>query len=138
MRSARPSIWRPFACVVAIDGRKTSIAVTGELDLSTSRELEASVKEARAALDTVRAAVSELDVARATAEADLSHLAHPCEDAVNATLEQVLVEVDELEQQGQAVPQASAIEALDGGDEAEEGSVISHQSSLARYLLLTM
>jgi hypothetical protein len=46
-----------------------------------------------------RAVASELDVARATAQADLSHLAHTCEDAVNATLDEVLVEVDQLERE---------------------------------------
>ena len=54
---------------------------------SRSEEHEAAIKEARGALDAIRSIVSELDIARATAEADLSHLAHTCEDAVNATLD---------------------------------------------------
>jgi chromosome segregation protein len=95
-------------------------------------ELEASVKEARAALDTVRAAVSELDVARATAEADLSHLAHTCEDAVNATLEQVIVEVDALEAQGQATPDSSVICADEPEDSFDEGSAIEPTAAPAK------
>jgi chromosome segregation protein len=79
-------------------------------------EYEATIKEARAVLDAERAAVSSLDVARATAEADLSHLAHTCEDAVNATLDQVVVEVEAMEQSGQATPDASVI----AGEETED------------------
>ena len=56
------------------------------------------------ALDAIRAVVSELDIARATAEADLSHLAHTCEDAVHATLDEVVVEVEQLERDGQRDP----------------------------------
>ena len=65
-------------------------------------EHEAAIKDARGALESIRAVVSELDVARATAEADLSHLAHTCEDAVNATLDEVVLEVEQLERDGHA------------------------------------
>jgi len=75
------------------------------------------MKDARAALDADRAVVSALDVARATAEADLSHLAHTCEDAVNATLDQVVADVEAMEQSGQATPDANAIAAADSDDE---------------------
>jgi chromosome segregation protein len=80
-------------------------------------DLEASIKEARGALDAIRAVVSELDVARATAEADLSHLAHTCEDAVNATLDEVVVEVDQLERDGQTTPDASVVLAEEPDDD---------------------
>jgi chromosome segregation protein len=80
-------------------------------------EHDAAIKDARAALDAIRAAVAEMDVARATAEADLSHLAHTCEDAVNATLNDVVVEVEQLEREGNATPDARAIDAADAGDE---------------------
>jgi chromosome segregation protein len=62
--------------------------------------------------------VSEYDVARATAESDLSHLATTCIDAVQATLDEVMVEVEELERSGAAVPDARAIL----GDEGEEAT----------------
>jgi chromosome segregation protein len=78
---------------------------------------EVAIKGARGSLDAIRAVVSELDVARATAEAELSHLAHTCEDAVNASLDEVVAEVDQLERQGQATPDASAITSEDGDDE---------------------
>jgi chromosome segregation protein len=82
--------------------------------------LELSIKEARGALDTVRAVVSELDVARATAEADLSHLAHTCEDAVNASLDEVVAEIDQLEREGHAIPDATVAMAADEPEESDE------------------
>jgi len=83
----------------------------------TADQHEVAIKAARGSLDAIRAVVSELDVARATAEAELSHLAHTCEDAVNASLDEVVAEVDQLEREGQATPDASAITSDDGDDE---------------------
>jgi chromosome segregation protein len=80
---------------------------------------EASIKDARAAHDAVRAVVAELDVARATAEADLSHLAHTCEDAVNTSIEQVVAEVEQLEAEGKTVPDTNVI-CVDEPEEAED------------------
>ena len=90
-------------------------------------ELEASIKDARGALDAIRAVVSELDVARATAEGDLSHLAYTCEDAVNASLDDVVLEVAQLEREGHAVPDADVVFA----EEPDEDRVDSHRSSVA-------
>jgi chromosome segregation protein len=92
-------------------------------------ELEASIKDARGELDQIRAVVSELDVARATAEGDLSHLAYTCEDAVNASLDQVMIEVAQLEREGNAVPDADVVFA----EEMDEDRVVdSQQSSVGR------
>ena len=55
---------------------------------------EQSVREARTTLDSIRAAASELEIARATAESDLTHLASTCQETVEATLEAVIVEVE--------------------------------------------
>ena len=63
---------------------------------------------------------SELDVARATAESDLTHLAQMCVDTVQATLDEVLVDVEALEQAGQAVPDAAAIAAEEPDPEADD------------------
>ena len=82
-----------------------------------SDDLEASIKQARAAHDALRSDVSALDVARATAEGDLSHLAHTCEDAVNMALAEVVAEVEQLEAEGQTTPDAAVISAA-GEDEA--------------------
>ncbi len=108
--------------VIELDTLKQAVASTDEavavLRVRTD-ELDATIKEARSAHDAIRAAVSELDLARVTAESDLSHLAHTCEDAVNATLDEVVVEVEQLERDGQAIPDAAAIFA----DETDEDDV---------------
>jgi chromosome segregation protein len=79
---------------------------------------EAAIKDARAAHDEIRGVVSAMDVARATAEADLSHLSHTCEDAVNASLDQVVAEVDQLEAEGRTVPDSAVIYDESDADEA--------------------
>jgi chromosome segregation protein len=58
------------------------------------------IREARRALESVRAEAAQLDVARATAESDLAHLASTCADAVQATLDEVAAEVEQLERDG--------------------------------------
>jgi len=80
----------------------------------------------RAALESIRAVVSELDIARATAEADLSHLAASCVDTVQATLDEVIVEVDALELDGDAIPDPDTIV---GEETDEDGVVLSPPSS---------
>jgi chromosome segregation protein len=64
-------------------------------------EQDARIRDARRSLDAVRSEVSQLDVARATAEADLSHLAAACVETVQATLDEVAEEVAVLERDGQ-------------------------------------
>src|SRR5262249_242727 len=83
----------------------------------------AGIKDARAARDGIRSVVAELDVARATAEAELSHLAHTCEDAVNATLDDVIAEIDQLEREGHATPEPAVITAEEETD--EEGAPLA-------------
>ena len=77
------------------------------------------IKDARAQLESLRAKVAELDLARVTAESDLAHLAQSCLEAVQATLDEVLEEVTVQEEAGTVAPDASVISA----DEAEEESV---------------
>ena len=89
---------------------------------------EALIKDARAQLDCVRGEVAERDLARATAEADLSHLAFTCEDAANATIQDVVAEVEQLEREGRATPDAEAIGAEDGEDEAGEDAAVKTES----------
>jgi chromosome segregation protein len=61
---------------------------------------EGRIREARRALEAVRAEAAQLDVARATAEADLTHLAESCADNVQATLDAVAAEVEQFERDG--------------------------------------
>ncbi|HEY7287882.1 MAG TPA: chromosome segregation protein SMC, partial [Vicinamibacterales bacterium] len=105
--------------IQALTGLRNDVAAADEAVAtlrSRADEFEASIKDARAAHDAVRAVVSELDVARATAEADLSHLAHTCEDAVNASIEQVVLEVEQLEAEGKTIPDANAIDMVEAED----------------------
>jgi chromosome segregation protein len=85
--------------------------------------LEATLKDARAALESIRATVAELDIARVTAEADLSHIAATCLDTVQATLDDVLGEVEQLERDGNVTPDARVIDADEPADDDETGGV---------------
>ena len=84
-------------------------------------EFEATIKLARGALESLRAAVAELDIQRATAETDLSHLAAACVAAVQATLDEVVLEAAELEREGTLTSHTQALEA----EEAEESEETS-------------
>ena len=108
--------------IVALDGFRRDVAradeAAAELRMK-SDEQEGIIKGARATLESIRANVSELDIARVTAESGLSHLASMCIETVQSTLDEVVAEVDELERQGEATPDARAIFAADQIDEAE-------------------
>ena len=83
---------------------------------------DASLKVARSALDSIRGVVAGLDVARATAESDLGHLAVSCLDTVQATLDEVREEVTELERAGNLTPDARII-CADEPEEDTDGEV---------------
>jgi chromosome segregation protein len=98
-------------------------------EAATARRADVDAKDveirgARQALDGVRAEANEYDVARATAESDLTHLAQLCVDTVQATLDDVLVDVEALEQAGQAVPDAAAITAEESDPEADDDAAV--------------
>jgi chromosome segregation protein len=103
----------------ALDALRIQIGVADDA-VATLRakadEQEAALKEARAALDAIRSEVSELDIARATSEGDLSHLEYTCEDAVHTSLQAVVAEVEQLENEGAALPDSRAI----GADEPDD------------------
>jgi chromosome segregation protein len=84
-----------------------------------SERQEEIIRDARRALDVVRALAAELDVTRATAEADLTHLAQQCLDAVNQPLEGVRAEVDAMEAAGEVEPDVAAIRAAEAADPDE-------------------
>jgi chromosome segregation protein len=88
---------------------------------------ELAVRGARQELERCRAIVGELDVARATAEADLSHLSFTCEDAVHATLDEVLAEVEQRERDGGALPPAVDLTADESEDAEEAGEADAQQ-----------
>jgi chromosome segregation protein len=94
---------------------------------SATERQEQSIRDARRALDAVRALAAELDISRATAEAELSHLAQQSLDAVQADLDTVAEDVAEMERQGIHAPDARVIrravaesaESPDGDDSAD-------------------
>jgi chromosome segregation protein len=98
-----------------------------ELRIAAGRH-ESAIREARSALDSARSTVAELDVARATAEADLSHLAASCVETVQASLDEVLVEIERLERDGAATPDARTICAEEPDESLDERSVLDDRS----------
>ena len=90
-------------------------ALRGRVD-----EQDATIRQSRRALEEIRVEVGELDLARVTAESDLTHLAQTCVDAVQATLDEVLAQVEQMEQSGQATPDAAALSADEPDPEAED------------------
>ena len=81
---------------------------------------EGVIRDARRALDAVRALAAGLDVSRATAESDIAHLAQQALDAVGASLDQVAEEVALMEAAGVVEPDARAIRAAEVAEPDEE------------------
>jgi len=128
------------ADVVALDSLRQTVMTADEAVAARrgrAEQCETTIKEARGVLDAVRAVVSELDVARATAEAELSHLAHTCEDAVNASLDQVIAEIDQLEREGRPTPDVAVAIAEETDDDEVanlESSAVTSESQAASPL----
>lgn len=102
-----------------LDVRAAEEAVTG-LSEQFGR-VDAETRSARALVEEARGALAQLDVARATAESDLAHLAASCLDTLQLSLDEVAAEVEALEATGTAEPSTTA---LDADDDAEiEGEV---------------
>ena len=89
-----------------------------------SERQEEVIRDARRAVDALRALAAEVDVQRATAESDLTHLAQQSIDTVNATLDDIREQVAQMEADGQIEPDVRAIraaEAVEPDEEEEEG-----------------
>ena len=93
---------------------------------------ESRIREARRALEAVREEAGQLEVQRATAESDLSHLASSCQESVQASLDEVAADVAQMEADGllaspkpvEDAPDAAELEggdARDGADATAEG-----------------
>ena len=67
--------------------------------------IESATRESRKALEAIHTEVSELEVARATEESRLAHLAQSCVDTLQQTLDEVVAESQQA-----AVP----VSAIDG------------------------
>ena len=90
---------------------------------------ESVIKEARTHLESLRAKVAELDLARATAESDLTHLAQSCLEAVQATLDEVMEEVTAQEAAGTVAPDTSVLGADDADEVDSQQSTVDGQQS---------
>ena len=86
------------------------------------------IRAARSAVETIRGEATELEVERATAQSDLTHLAQTCLDAVQISLDEVLTEVEQMEQAGLATPDAAAITAEEPDPEADDDAVAAASS----------
>ena len=78
-------------------------------------------REARSTLDGIRASATQFEVSQATATADLAHLEATAVETVQATLADVLTEVEQLERDGAAVPDTRALSVDEGVDDGDEG-----------------
>jgi len=78
------------------------------------------IRDARGALEAVRTEAGDLELARVTAESDLTHLAQTCMEAVQNSLDEVLADVEQMELDGQATPDAQAIASEEPDPEAED------------------
>ncbi len=89
---------------------------------------DAAIRDARRLLEEIRVQANEIDVARARAESDLSHLAQASIDSVQASLDDVLAEVERMELAGEATPDPVSIAADDAdadGDGVADGDGIA-------------
>ena len=81
---------------------------------------DASIRDARRHLEQIRAQAGELEIARATAQSDLGHLAQLCVETLQSSLDEVLADVEQMERAGEATPDAAAITADEPDPDAEE------------------
>ena len=92
-------------------------AENASLALRTSFDAqELTIRDARRALESVRGDVTQLEIERATAESDLAHLASSCVESVQATLDEVAIEVRQMAQDGVL----ASPRPVDDGPEAAE------------------
>ena len=118
-QSVRNSESRLDEDVRGFDALKEQVKIADERARELRAEFDAQdarIREARRALEAVRAEAAGLEVVRATAESDLTHLATACVESVQATLDEVAAEVDQLERDGAL---ASPVAVEDAPDPAE-------------------
>ena len=90
-------------------------------------EQDVRIREARRSLETVRAEAAGLEVQRATGESDLTHLSTTCVDTVQASLDEVAAEVDQMERDGLlASPKAveDAVEPAEGDEGSTDAAAV--------------
>ncbi len=91
----------------ALAALRDEVRQADELSLASQHRAEGAesgARDARVLLGEVRAEVARLEVARATSEADLNHLAAACAETLQASLDDVAAEVEAFEAAGAAQP----------------------------------
>jgi chromosome segregation protein len=83
--------------------------------------IEGATRAARRSLETIHAELSELEVARATEESGLAHLAQSCVDTLQQTLDEVVAEVRAAAAAGDVDGSVRLQADRDGEEEAEDG-----------------
>ena len=83
---------------------------------------ETTIRDARRTLEGVRGEVTQLEIERATAESDLSHLASSCVDSVQATLDEVAAEVQQMERDGVLASPRAVEDAPEPAETDAEGA----------------
>jgi len=112
--------------VRALDALRTDVRAADDAAAAVRGAVDGQdtvIRDARRALDEIRAHAGELELARATAQSDLGHLAQMCAETAQCSLDQVVVEVEAMEQAGETTPDAAAITADEPDPEAEEGEL---------------
>ena len=92
---------------------------------------ESTIRDSRRTLEAIRSEVAQIDVERATAEADLNHLATSCVETVQATLDEVTAEVEELERDGLLASPRPVDDAPDAAETEEEAVTIGATGAAA-------
>ena len=106
-----------------LDATREALRAADEMATALRLKVDAQdvvIRDARHVLEAIRSAAGELEVTRAKAEGDLSHLAQTCADTVQMSLDTVLGDVEQMERDGEATPDAAAITAEDVDPESDE------------------
>jgi chromosome segregation protein len=90
--------------------------------------IESGMRAGRKTLEGIHAQLGELEVARATEESGLAHLAQSCADALQQTLDEVVAEVQAADRSAdlQAGPDAE-----EDSDDVEEGADATPEPAMA-------
>jgi chromosome segregation protein len=81
------------------------------------------IRGARQRMESVRAEVTQSEVARATAASDLAHLAETCLEAIGITIDQVVTIVANLDAAGELVAPARRVAAAAAAENGEDEAV---------------
>ncbi len=110
--------------VRVLDGMRDEVRRADEAVAERRTEAESRegmIREARRALEAVRAAMGDVEVQRAKAESDLAHLGESCWETLQVDLDAVIAEVEQFEREGTVSPDWRTLEADDAEDEVSAG-----------------